>query len=214
MEQNSQETELDGANGLLGLLVYVQLVSFNRLAKDSGLAPTVSDAVELARIAALELSDLEEIAAEQEADGIDFEAAMEPFFGCLADADVRTRPKDWYERIVKSHVTLGVLHDFVAFAAADLPHGGAEVLSRRIISTQYNAYVMRILEPAVHEDQRLMARLGLWGRRVYGEVVHSVRLVLRRHPYLLAHSLEGETELLARLQAAHVARLEVLGITS
>lgn len=186
---------------------------FLRLAKDAEHAPATGDLLTLSRMAAGELSALDGVERCARRLGVDLEAAMTPFRGALVEFDARTRPSDWWERVVKTYVGYGVIGDFQHSVWSALPRELQEELAAVAHDSGYGDYVVGSLEPVLAADRQLAARLALWGRRVTGDALTAVRQLLGDHPLLVPEGTDS-ARMLTTVTTRHARRMNRLGLTA
>ncbi|WP_175956901.1 ferritin-like fold-containing protein [Schaalia sp. Marseille-Q2122] len=194
-----------GTRNVVGLIAYATLAAMTRLAKDGDGAPTISAHIEHAHMSArayVVFSQLELWAVHRD---VDLQEAAGQYKGLFDDLDARTRPDSWWERTVKTYVTIGILADFLQ-----------EVAKRRKLFSGaigwdlgQNEWERGALAPLTAVDTQMQARLSLWARRVAGEVFGLVLLLLDKHPDLLAEPLD-KPGIVEMLSARHCERMEQL----
>ena len=165
---------------VVGLIAYSILAAMTRLAKDSDQAPTFEAKVEHARMATRVFDTYTQVETWCQHRGVDLAEKAQAFDGLYDDLDARTRPTTWYERTVKTYVTL------------DLEQGEWE---------------RQNLAPIFEADEQLAARLSLWARRVAGEVLGLVRSTLFMHPEL-SDSPEDADAIAQTLSIEHAERMK------
>src|SRR3954454_13186863 len=102
-----------GVVDLLGVLAYAELTAFLKMAEDAALlAPTLNDRAALGDVAATEYGHFRVLRDKLSSLGVDPEAAMDPFVDAIDAWHAQTRPKDWYEALVKAYVGTGIAGDF------------------------------------------------------------------------------------------------------
>lgn len=166
---------------VVGLLAYSALAAMTRLAKDGDQAPTIEAHIEHARMSARAFEIFEQLEVWAEHRGIDLVAAAGEFSGLYEDLDARTRPSTWFERSVKTYVTVGIIGDLLLEVSQR--HDLFDSESAPWDLTQGDWERVHIA-PLTAEDPQLAARLSLWARRVAGEVLGLVRATLFTHPEL------------------------------
>ncbi|MSS84233.1 tRNA 2-methylthio-N6-isopentenyl adenosine(37) hydroxylase MiaE-like protein [Actinomycetaceae bacterium WB03_NA08] len=181
-EFQSEESPLsEGATQVTGLLAYSSLAAMTRLSKDGDQAPQFSYSVEHARMAALAFREFRHLEKFSEVAGLDLEAAAGQFAGLFDELDQRTRPSNWWERSVKTYVTIGIFSD--ALLELTLRH-------QLFVDAQWSGdfgqgvWERDHLAPLTEADPQLVARLSLWSRRVAGEVFALLRATLFSYPEL------------------------------
>ena len=134
--------------------------------------------------------------------GVDLAEKAQAFDGLYDDLDARTRPTTWYERTVKTYVTLGILGGLLR-----------EIASRKNLFTEakwdleQGEWERQNLAPIFEADEQLAARLSLWARRVAGEVLGLVRSTLFMHPEL-SDSPEDADAIAQTLSIEHAERMK------
>ncbi|MGW8566893.1 ferritin-like fold-containing protein [Isoptericola sp. NPDC055881] len=206
---------------LVGLAAYTELAAFGLLASRSVDAPDLATRQTLATAAGEALGRqvrLLDLVAPDAA------TVMAPFDGALADFDARTTPGSWAEGLLKGVVGLGVAQDLCRELAAGLP-GGRDAFVRALGEPRPDDAATAVLAGAASSDGVLAARLALWGRRVVGEALGLVPVLLAAHPplaTLAAGAREAEPDggasvqswLVARLTAEHTRRMDRIGLAA
>lgn len=202
MERTYEPVDADTAE-VVGLIAYAALAGMTRLAKDGDQAPTIGVHIEHARMAAKAFRVFEQLEVWAEHRGLDLAAAAGEYSGLFDDLDARTRPSTWWERSVKTYVTLGMF--------TDLLHEVAEL--HGLFPDQDEAWDLgqgewerANLAPRTASDEQLAARLSLWARRVAGEVLGLVRSTLLTHP-LLAKDPDASDAMVAWVTKRHRERM-------
>lgn len=195
----------EGTRNVVGLIAYATLAAMTRLAKDGDGAPTIAAHIEHAHMSArayVVFSQLELWAVHRD---VDLQEAAGRYKGLFDDLDARTRPDSWWERTVKTYVTIGILADFLQEVARR-----RELFSGAIgWDLGQNEWERAALAPLTAVDGQMQARLSLWARRVAGEVFGVVLLLLEEHPDLLAQPLD-KPGIIEMLSARHCERMEKL----
>ncbi|GAB3564911.1 ferritin-like domain-containing protein [Spelaeicoccus albus] len=155
----------------MAFLACGELNAFERTATDSRFAPTISDRVELAGHAVTEWRHYELVAGRLTERGVDVNAAMSVYEAPLQTFHDRTRPRDWYESLMKAYVSDGMVNDFYRAFAAHLDPSTRELIERVLGQTGHSAFIVDRLRLAIADDNRLGGRLALWGRRLVGEAL-------------------------------------------
>ena len=83
-----------------------------RLAKDASLCPTVDQEIALGGMSARAWENYQKVAQVSQSLGVDLPEEMKQYMGLTVQLEERLRPTDWYERLVKSYVTMGAMSDF------------------------------------------------------------------------------------------------------
>ncbi|MFD6526888.1 ferritin-like fold-containing protein [Isoptericola sp. NPDC060185] len=206
---------------LVGLAGYTELAAFGLLASRSVDAPDLATRQTLAAAAGEALGRQERLLAL--VDGAPA-AVMAPFDGALADFDARTAPSSWAEGLLKGVVGLGVAQDLCRELAAGLPGGPADFV-RAVGDPRPDDAATGVLAEAASSDGVLAARLALWGRRVVGEALGLVPVLLAAHPQLAALAADAreaasdggaspQAWLVSRLTAEHTRRMDRMGLAA
>lgn len=210
---------------LVGLAAYTELAAFGLLAARSVDAPDLLARQTLATAAGEALGRQERLLGLVDAAGGDGAvAAMTPFDGALADFDARTAPSSWAEGLLKSVVGLGVAQDLCRELSAGLPDG-AEAFGAAVGKPRTDDPATAVLARSAAADGVLAARLALWGRRVVGEALGLVPVLLAAHPPLAAlaaraqeaaddRGASAQAWLVSRLTAEHTRRMDRLGLAA
>ena len=177
---------------VLGVVVYSCTVSSIRHAKDADRAPSMAERGEMLRMSAERVAAL---------DGL----------GALGDFDQRLRPLDWAERLLKTHLALGLLADFCRALAAGLSEPLRSGLGGALVEDRFTRFAADALVPGIDSDPQLAGRLGLWGRRVVGEEIGTLQRMLASFPPLL-DGAAGLEDVHAVLSEGAVTRMRSLGL--
>jgi len=219
-----QSTPDPALTTLVGLAAYTELAAFGLLASRSVDAPDLAARQTLAAAAGESLGRQRRLLDLVVGPGVGGAAeVMAPFDGALADFDARTTPSSWAEGLLKSVVGLGVAQDLCRELAAGLP-AGAEDFRAAVGDPRADDDATAVLAAATRSDDVLAARLALWGRRVVGEALGLVPVLLAAHPPLAAlasragEAADGDTPvqawLVSRLTAEHTRRMDRLGLAA
>jgi hypothetical protein len=200
--ERTYEPVADSDAEVVGLIAYSILAAMTRLAKDSDQAPTFEAKVEHARMATRVFETFTQVETWCTHRGMDLSAYARAYDGLYDDLDARTRPTTWYERSIKTYVTLGVLGGFLR-----------EIASRKNLfpganwDLEQGEWVRENLAPIFEADEQLAARLSLWARRVAGEVLGLVRSTMFMHPDL-SLSPEDSDAIAEVLSSEHAERMK------
>jgi len=214
----------DATHGLavLGMISFLELASFSRLAADASLAPALEQRLELSGMARHALDRMARVGSRISELGGEPTAAMTPFSGSLVEFDSRTVPSTWWERLLKAYVGYGVADDFCRVLAGAVDPTTRTLVQDVLDDERHARLVVELLAAARAEDPTLAPRLALWGRRLVGEALRVVQEVLQRHPALrelLPVAMgeapeEAQQKLFARLTAEHSRRMDRLGLAA
>ncbi len=215
-------SRLDSATvDLLGVLAYGELTAFERLAGDAQLAPTLADKAALGRMAAAEFDHYGRLEAHMRAEGIDPEAAMQPFRDAVDGFHDSTPPSDWYEGLIKAYVGDGLATDFYREVAAFVQDDRTRGLVLEVLAdTGQASFAVRRVREATAADPAMSGRLALWARRLVGEALLQAQRVAVERDALTellvggSGDLAGIARLLSRLTDNHTARMQALGLSS
>jgi hypothetical protein len=220
METPERDIHAEAIVDLLGALAYGELCAFERLAADSGLAPTLADRAQLALMAGAAMGHYELLTAHLASVGVDPQEAMAPFVGPVDTFHELTQPSSWLEGLVKAYVGDGIARDFYREVAAYLGDEATRDLVQRVVAGgDPAAFVVERVRAAIAADPTLSGRLALWARRLVGEALtQTQRAAVERDALIDLVSERGDLAdllaLMTRVTAAHSARMEALGLAS
>lgn len=207
---------------LLGAIAYGEISAFERLAEDSKLAPTLSDKVDLATMASVELAKVHRLLDRIRTFGADPFEAMAPFNAPIEEFHGHTAPADWYEGLVKAYVGDGLANDFYREIAAYLDPETRDLVVSSMEEGNHAAFVVERVRAGIAQDPRLGGRLALWGRRLMGEALTQAQRVAADRDALTALLAGGVDRpgldlaalgrMFTRLTERHMARMAELGL--
>ena len=177
---------------VLGMAAFMCSIACTRYAKDADKAPSMGPRVELLRMSAERVAAFDAVNALAREAGVDASAGAEPFIGSLGDFDERLRPLDWEERLIKTYLAFGLLLDFSEALVDALDEPLRTAVLDVLGADRFGAMAATELLDDVAGDPQLAARLGLWGRRVVGEEIGTLRRMLSAHPELLGGGADAE----------------------
>lgn len=197
--------------GFLGLMAYTRITAYARLARDVSQTTNFADQLALARMGVSFVTAIDDLEAFASRRNHNLAELTQPYVGYFDDMEARTRPRDWWERMVKSYVFVGILSDLENLAGQT---GGGELIEIVGVSgaTGLTEWVRSRLTDAIAEDPSLEARLSMWGRRVAGEALAGVKSILDAFPQLQPAG-EEPASVVAEIAKAHSRRMEDLGLT-
>jgi ferritin-like protein len=207
---------------LLGALAYGELTAFSRLAGDAELAPSLTEKVALAQVAATEFRHYEALAERVRDLGGDPHDAMAPFVAPVDAFHDRTAPNDWLEGLVKAYVGDGIAMDFYREVAAFVDADTRALVEDVLGDEGHTAVVAGSVRAAVERDPRIAGRLALWARRLVGEALSQAQRVAVDRDGLAGLLVGTESapgadlaeigHMFARIMERHGERMKVLGL--
>ena len=212
----------EGAIDLLGILAYGALTAFERLAEDAQAAPTLADKVELTTVAARQIDHFKSVSAQLESMGVDVMTAMTPFHAPFDAFHSYTKPRDWYEGLVKAFVGDGIAADFYREIAAFVDADTRNLVNQVLADEGLQAYIVTQVRLGMENDPKLAGRLSLWGRRLVGEALSQAQRVAADRDALTSLltgtvdrpglDLAAISRMFSRLVANHTKRMAELGL--
>lgn len=197
---------------ILCLVGYYALNVQQRLAKDASLCPEVEQQLTLSEMSASAWGNFQKVWACAKAEKIDLPALMNTPQGLLVQMEQRLRPSDWQERLVKSFVSLGVMADFHRILIAHLHPETRANLDGLHWTCGHNQWAEKELQKIITEDERAISRLSLWGRRVLGDVMSTLRQSTDRFPGLIGELDISIEQILDELNHSHRDRMRRSGL--
>lgn len=211
-----------GAVDLLGILAYGALTAFERLAEDAQQAPTLPGKVQLATVAARQIDHFTSVSQRLEAMGTDVMTAMRPFHAPFDAFHAYTKPKDWYEGLVKAYVGDGFAADFYREVAAFVDAETRDLVYTVLSDEDLHAFIVTQVRQGVEHDPKLAGRLSLWGRRLVGEALSQAQRVAADRDALTSlltgtvdrpgMDLPAISRMFSRLVSNHTKRMAELGL--
>lgn len=200
---------------VLGLVAASRLTAFDWLAEDTVHAPRAQTREALALLATRQLGRYPDLAAAaEEHDGV-LVLAAEPYLEIIDEIGRRTRSADWWERVVRTVVAGGMVRDLARMLADQLPGGAREVAEAALAGQGLTGLVAAEVTRATTDDERLDARLALWGRRVAGEALGAVQPVLGVVESVGGVDVSGlAAPALGTISAGHARRMTRLGLSA
>ncbi len=209
---------------LLGLLSLGELMAFERLAADAGLAPTLAEKAEMAAMAVAEFRHFEQLRERLAELGVDAEDAMAPFQDALRAFHHHTEPADWLESLVKAYVGDGFAADFYREVSRHLDERTRALVLEVFADTGHADFVVERVRSAIEADPQVAGRLALWARRLVGEALSQAQHAAVDHESLSA-LIAGDVSdsgmdlaelgrVFARLTENHGKRRAALGLSS
>lgn len=180
-----------------------------RLAKDASLCPTVDQEIALGQMSARAWSNYQKVAQISENIGVDLPQEMKQYMGLTVQLEERLRPTDWYERLVKSYVTIGAMADFNRSLTGGLSPQLQTDLAEVPWDCGQEEWAVPVITQACATQATVPARLSLWGRRVLGDVRSTMRQAVLDYPELIG---EGAQDIPEEIKDHHRARMERTGL--
>lgn len=200
----------DASVTTLAIMSLSELSAFHRSATDAQYAPTVRDSIDLSRLAGQSLEHFESLAARIDELGGDVGAILEEAEPSYAAFRERTKPRDWYESLMKSYVYDGIMKDFSRAALEELDGESRSVATTTLDDTRADAYLRDRLSAAVAADQVLASRLALWGRKLVAETLHRVRELTLQFP----RDSVVQSDVTSQVLSEHSRRMSALGLVA
>ena len=196
----------------LALLAFGELTGFERMATNSTTAADLDDKVILARLASQSFANFEQLSQhidQMGQDVIELCQHFEPTFSTLAE---RTRPRDWYESLMKGFVFDGIMNDFYRTAVDELVEPGYSLAIAILDDTRASDYARNRLTAEVAEDTQLASRLALWGRKLVAETLGRARSLLTDP--ILGIDEDLVVEMIPSVTSNHSRRMSALGLVA
>jgi hypothetical protein len=195
----------------LGQAAYLQLAIFETLTRAVATAPTTEAKEALSRAAGLSLVKHQALSAEIAKKGKDSGEVMAPYAERIDSYTRVTAGADWYETLVTSYVTSGMLDDFYRSLASGLPADIAARVAGIFSGADGHDLIVAELRNAIAANPRLASRLAMWGRRLVGDTLLIARSALSEQSRPDEARLEP---VFTELIAAHTRRMDALGLTA
>ncbi len=180
-----------------------------RLAKDASLCPAVEQEIALGKMSATAWENYQQIAQAGKNLGVDLAEEMKQYMGLTVQLEERLRPTDWYERLVKSYVTIGAMADFNRALTAGLSPQLQTNLAEIPWDCGQEEWAVPVITQACATQPTVPARLSLWGRRVLGDVRSTIRQAILGYPELIG---EGAQDIPEEIKEHHRLRMERTGL--
>ena len=196
----------------LALLAFGELTGFERMATNATTAADLDDKVILARLASQSFANFEQLSQhidQMGQDVIELCQHFEPTFSTLAE---RTRPRDWYESLMKGFVFDGIMNDFYRTAVDELVEPGYSLALAILDDTRASDYARNRLTAEVAEDTQLASRLALWGRKLVAETLGRARSLLTDP--ILGIDEDLVVEMIPSVTSNHSRRMSALGLVA
>lgn len=125
----------------------------------------------------------------------------------------RLESSRWYENVTTVYVMGGFTRDFFLAVATGLPGAARDAVHGAMAGGTEEEQVFQVLSRVVSHNERALARMSLWSRRLVGDTMLICRDALAgdESPTDVSITLEPVFE---DVIAAHTARLERLGLAA
>jgi hypothetical protein len=196
----------------LGQAAYLQLTLFENLSALVANAPTIEAKEALSRAVAISLDRYQRLSTEIRRTG-DPAAVMAPYTAGIDFFQRATTGSGWYEGLVTSHITAGILDDFFARLAVGLPGAESARVGEIYAADSHEPLLAEQIRLGIAADPTLSSRLAMWGRRLVGDTLLVARSALADE----AASAPDEARIepvFTELIAAHTRRMDALGLTA
>jgi tRNA isopentenyl-2-thiomethyl-A-37 hydroxylase MiaE len=206
-----------GVNELFALLAYGEVAAFYRLTDEARMAPNLNGRINMATMAAAEMSHYGILRDALARRGVDVVPAMTRYASALENYHRLTTPSTWLEALVKTFVGDAMAADFYLEIADVMPAEVADVVRSVLAETGHSQFVVSEVRAAVTASDRQRHRLALWSRRLLGEAITQAQFVLAEHDELVElvmarGGLSQMTDFFDRLQTTHNSRMQQLGL--
>lgn len=207
-----------GITELFGVLACGELAAFYRLASEATMAPDMRGRVEMASMAAAEMSHFEILQEALGARGVDVYESIAAYTPVLEKYHSSTVPSNWHESLVKAYVGDGLAADFYMEIAGTLPKDAEAVVRTVMAETGHSEFAVAAIREAVAADPALSSPLTLWGRRLLGEAITQTQYVLAGQEALteLLFSVEADlnqiVDFFGSIQDRHAQRMADMGL--
>lgn len=193
----------------LGQAAYVQLEIFEGLARAVLAAPSVTDKELLSEASSRALRKQQSLVEVIREAGLDPAEVMSPFAPAIDAFKATTTGNDWWELLVSSYVTGGILDEFFTGLAAGLPAPYAKQVVAILSEPGATEDLAQIVGAGIEADPMLQNRLALWARRLVGDTLLVARSALRGEK-----DIDHVEPVFTELIAGHSRRLDALGLTA
>lgn len=210
----NQDLSLEATHNVYGVLIFLLLAHQGRLAKDGALAPNLAQQIELNRMSALAWADCARVMQQCEKEGTTYEQVLRPLDGIsYADIEERLRPGDWWERVVKTYITIGTFSDYQRIVVENVNarfHTIPEDFAKDNWAEEHEQWTVDLLRQG-ESDPTLAPRMSLWGRRVLGDVIHLLSMISHQCPAMFSSDAERE-DVHQRINQLHNERMKRAGL--
>lgn len=218
---------------LLALIAHIEGNSFLQVSLAAAAAPDPVHRLRLSRVAGRALERQEAMLSCMSEHGLSAEDAAERMFafgGTFDDYNARTEPSTMWESLLKEYVGQGVADDFCRIIARKLDERTRSVVTTVLDGSLTTETAVDTLAQAAESDEVLASRLALWGRRLVGETLSMVQVLISERA-ALGHLIDATVAdvfaddpdnipadsnawLFAQLTAQHTRRMSRLGLAA
>ncbi|GAB3128844.1 ferritin-like fold-containing protein [Tsukamurella serpentis] len=201
---------------LLAVLACGELAAFERLAKESEMAPDLRGRIAMSAMAAAQMRSFAVLESELDRRAVDVVDATAPYVPVITRYHERTPARNWNEALVKAYIGDGLAADFASEVARALPAEPAAVIAAVLADTRESDFAVERVQAAVRSNPALRSPLTLWGRRLLSEAITQAQEVLAARDELAAllfqasGALPGVAQLFESLQTRHAERMAAL----
>jgi hypothetical protein len=198
----------------LGAVAYLQLTVFETLSRAVSEAPDLAGKEAVSTAAGIALGKHQALAAEIKRLGGDPSVVMEPHRAAFDRFTALVAGADWYECLLSSCITTGLLDDFFVRLASGLPSDQRQRVIVLLSSGVGQDGIVDAVRAGIRRDPRIASRLAMWGRRLVGDTLLVAGTAMRAS---LADPDAARVHLepvFAEIITAHTRRMDALGLTA
>lgn len=219
---------------VVALLAHSELAAQMRLAIDASRAPNAEYRMAQSSLSGAAYERLRSLINLLDRSGSDGQAMVCAFDSAFDEYEQRTKADTWHERVLKGYVGHSVSVDFGKIVLHALPQEVQTRVNTILDSSTETAVAAQILSEKSHQDKVLSSRLALWGRRLVGEALNQIQLLVAEHEELArlvrkaaaqqGVEIVGETKednaglvtgwVFNQLTAAHSLRMDKIGLAA
>lgn len=193
----------------LGQAAYVQIVIFEGIARAVLAAASVADKEALVKASAAAVRKQRKLVKLIRSTGLEPAEVMSPFAPAIDAFNDSTVGHDWWELLVSSYVTAGMLDEFFVGLAVGLPKPYSSQVSAILEVPGATEVLAGLLHSGIEQDPVLADRLALWARRLVGDTLLVARSALEG-----ASTIDEVEPVFTELIAGHSRRMDALGLTA
>ncbi|WP_286309841.1 ferritin-like fold-containing protein [Agromyces mangrovi Wang et al. 2018] len=194
----------------LGQAAYIQLEFFENLSRAVSTSPNLAAKEGLSASAGVALRKHHGLIEEIREHDAEPEDVMAPFAPALDVYRTAIAGADWWELLLGTYVSAGMLDDYFIRLADGLPSPVRGRVVRLLGEVGASPVLVRELSEGIATVPGLADRLALWGRRIVGDTLLVARSAIRE-----GTGSGPEVEpMFTELIAAHTRRMDGLGLTA